>query len=380
MDDESGGRGDFQPLVWREWSDKLDDLDRETGRRRDTEPPIRRAVAAGLLTGLLALGGLVYRAHTVTLMPGVAYAPAFRGALEGPAAMLNAHDGQAFGSLALDPLLSRGPTWTHGRATMAYRAGRPLLGWLVMLTSFGSTWLAQWSLVVWTAVGAGLLAAGASLLAGLWGRRTEWIPLLLLLPGVFGQLLFGGLADGLAAGLALLGMVWWLQARDGRAIAALSLAALGREAALLVALALMLGTALARARKLLVPFCVYAGWVGLVWLRLQTSPVQAGSGRLGVPFAGLVVGVRSWTWLEVVCAASVVSLAAIAFSRAPCPEVRWLGGLSVLFAATFGAEVWESWDFTRPLLPVTVVGACLLARETSDAADGREGFSREPAR
>jgi hypothetical protein len=331
-----------------------------------TRPRLGRRVAAGLLTGLLAFGGLVYRAHTVSLRPGVSYAPAFRGELAGPAAMLNAHDGQAFGSLALDPLLSRAPTWTGGEATMAYRAARPLLGWLVMLTSFGSAWMVQWSLLAWTAVGAGLLAASAFALTEVWGRRNDWVPLLLLLPGVLGQVLFGGLSDGMAAALALLGMASWMRAQDRRAVASLCLAALCREATLLVPLALMAGRP--GVRKLLIPFAVYAGWVGIVWLRLQSSPLNTGSGRLGLPLTGLLVGMRAWSWVEVVCAASVVVLAATAFLRAPCREVRWLAGLSALFASTFGAEVWESWDFTRPLLPVTVVGACLLVRCACDAA------------
>ncbi len=326
-------------------------------------------MVAGTLTALLALGVLVYRAHTVVLRPSVPYTPAFRGETEGPAAILNVHDGQAFGSLALDPLLSRPSEWTAGRPAMAYRAARPLLGWGVMLTSFGSPRVAQWSLLAWTAVGVGLLAAGAFVLASLWGRRNEWIPLLLLLPGVFGQLLFGGLSDGLAAGLALLGMGWWFEGRDRRSIVALCLAALARESALLVPLALMVPDKAPRRRSLLIPFAVYAGWVAVVWLRLQAAPMDSRYGRLAVPFVGLVSGIQPSNWISVVSAGSVLVFAAIAFWRAPCPEIRWLVGLSIVFASTLGERVWESWDVARPLLPATVVGACLAAPGRVDAED-----------
>ena len=57
---------------------------------------------AGVLTAVLAFAGLVYRADTVHVAPehsGTPYAPAFRDEASGPGAMLNAHDGQAFGSL-----------------------------------------------------------------------------------------------------------------------------------------------------------------------------------------------------------------------------------------------------------------------------------------
>ena len=347
---------------------------------------MRKAFAAGVVTAMVALGGLVYRAETIRIVspPGdLPYAPAFRGERTGPGAMMNAHDGQAFGSLALDPLLARPDDWADGRRGMAYRAARPLLGWLVGLTSFGSARLARWSLLVWTAAGAGLVTAAASALAAQWGRRPDWVPLLLLLPAMVGQLLVGGLSDGLAAGLALLGVVWWLQHRDRPAIAALCLAALARETALLVPLALLLASDRRRARALLLPFLTYGAWVALVWLRLQALPTDPGGGRLAAPLTGLVAAVPGWTWVGWVSAASVVLLGAVALSRAPSPAVRWLVALSALLASTMGEAVWRSWDFTRPLLPVTVVGACLLATKATEDAyvtgpDAGPGRSPEP--
>ncbi len=329
-----------------------------------------KALAAGLLTALMAFGVLAYRAETVGTAAsarGASYAPAFRGEISGPGAMMNAHDGQAFGSLALDPLLSRPNEWTRGRPEMAYRAARPVLGWLVMLTSLGSKGLAGWSLLAWTAIGIGLMAAGALVLADHWGRQGDWVPLILLLPGVAGQLLFGGLADGLATGFALLGLAWWLQRRDRWAIAALCLATLCRETTLLVALAVLLSADHARRRLLLLPFAAYAGWVGVVWLRLQVLPAAGHPGLLAAPPSNYFAVVPSWSWVEVLGAASIVMLAAVAWVRAPGPEIRWLVALSALFATTMGSPVLRSWDFTRPLLPVTVVGACLLARRTVGA-------------
>jgi hypothetical protein len=330
-----------------------------------------KALAVGLLTCGVAFAGLVCRAETVVIepSPGAFYAPAFRAETSGPGALLNAHDGQAFGSLALDPLLSRPGDWGGGRSEMAYRAARPLLGWAVMLTSFGSVTAVEWSLLVWSAIGIGVLAAGAFVLADRWGRGGDWVPLLLLLPGVAGQVIFGGLSDALAAGLALLGLAWWLERRDRWAIVVFCLAALGRETTLLVPLALLLATERRRGVRLLIPFMVYAGWVGLVWLRIGALPTDAHRGRLALPPGNFVSVLGSWTWVEVVCAASVVVLGGVAWRRAPCREVRWLVVLSALFAVTLGPAVLQSWDFTRPLLPVTVVGACLLARRSDAGAD-----------
>jgi len=331
-------------------------------------------MAAGLLTAALAFAGLMYRAETVgtaASQRGMSYAPAFRGEFSGPGAMMNAHDGQAFGSLALDPLLSRPTEWIGGSKEMAYRAARPLLGWLVMLTSLGSTTSAGWGLLAWTAIGIGLMAAGAFLLANQWGRQGDWVPLLLLLPGVLGQVLFGGLSDGLATGLALLGLAWWLERRDRWAIIALCLAALGRETTLLVPLALLLATERRRAVRLVLPFAVYAGWVGVVWLRIGALPIDSRRGRLALPPGNITAAMRSWTWVEVLGAVTIAVLVTVAWRRAPGPEVRWLVVLSALFAATMGPAVLRAWDFGRPLLPVTVVGACLLARKAADVSSGQ---------
>ena len=120
---------------------------------------------------------------------------------------------------------------------------------------------------------------------------------------------------------------------------------------------------------LLWPFGVYAGWVAIVAGRLHTLPVDPEQGRLSLPFVGLAQGMRSWSWVEVVCLASVLVLGAVAWVRAPGLEVRWLVAVSALFAVTMGSGVWRSWDFTRPLLPVTVVGACLLARLSPPLGD-----------
>lgn len=248
---------------------------------------------------------------------------------------------------------------------MAYRAARPLLGWLVMLTSFGSTSLAEWSLLAWTAIGIGLTAVGAFTLAGLWGREGDWVPLLLLLPGALGQILFGGLSDGLATGLALLGLAWWIQRRDRWAIFAFCLAALARETTLLVTLAVFLSADRGRRARLLLPFVVYVGWVGTVWIRLQSFPASGHQRLLAAPPANFMAVVPSWSWVEVLGAASIGVLGAVAWTRAPGPEVRWLVVLSALFAVTLNPLTLRSSDFTRLLLPVTVVGACLMAPRRS---------------
>lgn len=344
-----------------------------------------KTLAAAVVAGALALVGLVVRADLAVRPEGRVqepYAPAFRDATAGPPVVMNTHDGQAFGSLALDPLLSRPQEWSGGRATMAYRATRPLLGWLVALTSFGSTAVAAWSLLAWTAVGIGLLVGAAAALRRRWGRDPDQAVLLLLLPGVVGLVRFGGLSDGLATGLSLLGLAWWLDGgpgdrgrdRDRGAIILLCLAALCRESALVVPAALLLaggpgwggGDSRRPRLGLLWPFALYLGWVVVVGLRLGVAPTDPSQGRLAFPLIGLIAGVRSWTWVGAVCAVSVVVTMAIAYRRAPCADVRWLVIVSALFALVLGEGVWRSWDFARTLLPVTVVGVCLAGRRLLD--------------
>lgn len=343
-----------------------------------------RALAVGFLTAIVAFAGLAYRANTVVITSpesAAPFAPAFRGERSGPGAMLNAHDGQAFGSLALDPLLSHPDGWLDGREELAYRAARPLLGWLVMATSWGSTTAAAWSLLAWTAIGIGMMAVATVVLAGRWGRQSDWVPLMILLPGVAGQILHGGLCDGLAAGLALFGLAWWLDGRDRWAIAALCLAALARETTLLVPLALLLATERRRALRLLLPVGAYVAWLGVIWWRLRALPMGTDESRLGLPPANFVTAIARWDWIEVLAAGSILVFGIVAWRRAPSREVRWLVLLSALFAATLGPVVLSSsWDFTRPLLPVTLIGACLMAPRTDAGSPDHQLPLHEPAR
>lgn len=329
-------------------------------------------VVTGVLMALAAFGCMVYRANTVKtayVPDGIPYAPAFRGGHTGPAVMLNSHDGQAFGSLALDPWLGHPERWPGGRPEMSYRAARPVLVWLAAATSNGSKTAVEWSLLAWTAAGIGLLGAGARMLARRWNRNARGVPLLLLLPAVIMQMLFGGLSDGMAVGLALVGMAWWLDGRDRWAIAALCIAALTKESTLIVVLALLVTADRRRARWLLLPMAAYASWLVVVRLRVGMWPTAGHPDGLGFPPGNLINGLRSWTITEVLCAASIVALAAVAWHRAPGPEVRWLVALSGLFALTMGPAVLQGWDFTRPLLPITVIGACLLARRCGEFDD-----------
>jgi len=112
------------------------------------------------------------------------------------------------------------------------------------------------------------------------------------------------------------------------------------------------------------------GWIGVVWLRVGALPSDAPQGRISVPPGNYLAVVGSWSWVEVASAAIIIGLAIVAWRRAPCREVRLLVALSALFAATFSPAVLRSWDFARPLLPVTVVGACLLGRRIVAGASG----------
>lgn len=267
-------------------------------------------------------------------------------------------DGQAFAQHATDPLLSDFTDGYKGdQPIAAYRAARPLQGWVNWVVSLG----AQRPLLApaMMALGAACIASLAlvvSAVASATGRRVRQ-PLLLLVasPAILATLRWPGLCEPLAAALALGGLAVWCKGRHVQGVVLFTLAALTRETSLLVPLGLALVLVwdhrrLRPALHLAIPPLVYLLWLGAVRWRVGTFP--SGSAQMGAPLVGLIDAVPHWRWPEWVTFAALLGCSAITWLTGD----RWLRGVvlaHVAFLAVVGELVWWFWwGFGRVTLPI----------------------------
>jgi hypothetical protein len=280
-------------------------------------------------------------------------------------------DGQFFWMLSQDPTLSRTDGDRRGPAEYAYRAQRPLLGYLAWFGSLGVSGWAAWALYAWSAVGALVLVAGVAAFATVAGRRADPAHFAVLLPGSITVLFWTG-PEALAAGLAVLAVARGV--RSGRAdaltCALLAAACLGRETTVLVAAGLALHLWARRRRAdavtaVVVPSMVLAAWYVVVRVRVGFWPWEAGEGRLALPGAGMADVAGDWAALDWVLVAGsflLVSLAVVRALRERNLDVVWLLVPLTAFATMMGSEVWTRWqDWSRPLLPLMAMGLVLAA-------------------
>src|SRR4051812_48983127 len=118
-------------------------------RRRLHEP-----ITLGLIAAGLALAFLVMWIGTIP-QPTPAYFPptehhGFVSNFDPPSSPIevtaNSGDGQSFAALAQDPSLSRPDVFYRGKSEAAYRAQRPLAGYLAWAMSLGQPGLVLWML------------------------------------------------------------------------------------------------------------------------------------------------------------------------------------------------------------------------------------------
>lgn len=319
------------------------------------------AIAGLALGSLIILANLAVARRTVGHTKGIPYANVFHR-VDNPVDVLFAlGDGQAFVALARDPTLSHPEAFLAGKDQAAFRAERPLQGYLGWLFSLGQARWAEEGVMIATIMGCSLAAAGC---AELLRRRrlSPWLGLVVLeLPGSLAAIRQFG-PELLGLGLVCFGIASLDDERPWLAITLFTFAGLARETYLLVPLIYVL-----RDKRFLLPQVVWIGWVGAVWLRFGAFGPLAnpeGTPLLTAPFVGLAHAVSQLKFAPVTASLIVVIplLIFASLRRAPRDRLTHIALIYGVFAVFMGQSVWNWWaSFSRPLLPLTAFALIALA-------------------
>jgi hypothetical protein len=337
------------------------------------------AVRLGLLgaaVGALMVAMFLVQAGRIGTVEGEPYVVDFptTGRLN---VMLAQGDGQAFAALATDPSLSRPEQFvgqtadTRVGVEAAYRAQRPVLGYLAWATSFGQPELVKPALVVWQVIGAGAaVGVVAHLLASRGAARPELALLVLVHPGAVQAISWLG-PELLGVALAFGG--WALVGRRfGWAVAVLCLAGLVKESLLLfpavLGLGLLLRRDLLRAVVMGIPFVVYGAWVAVVHQRFDAWPGEANEGRLGPPLDGFLEALDGLSTIELVIVAVGFGVAVLAW-RYRADPLAWLVWATTALGLLAGWDVWNRLAINRTLLPAHIAIGVLLLTGVHDPYD-----------
>lgn len=351
----------------------------------------RRVRVAALVGFVVAMGviGVIYL--TITPPEPGAKKPGFAALYMDNATkadlVLVRGDGQAYATLAQDPLLTDQTTFLGNRATFAYFANRPLFPFLGWVLSGGQPALVPLALSVVVALGTAATMAGAVTLVQEQypDRRALWALGILLLPGSLTGIVW--VEPGmLGLAFAMWGVVWWLRGPSHRwlAVGLFVGAVLARETMVLVPIALALHGLVVRRERLrtFLPLFVVPA-VMLAWSQLVRWRVGVGPERFGMhqnirpPFVGLVDGFTRWElqeWAVFVLAALLFGLLIARHRRDLC---TWIALAFLAFSMVAGAYVWETWEgFGRVFLPAFAFGLLPLLPVRDAAA---EAASVQPA-
>jgi hypothetical protein len=279
-------------------------------------------------------------------------------------AFLVTGDAQAFAALAQDPLLSR-PEVIAATGEYAYRAQRPLWGYLAWVTSLAQPGLTGWALVLLAVLACGAACAIAGALLDARGA-SPWWALVVLAAGLQS---LSELTPELLAFALLAAAVFLLErSRKTRwAFAFLCLAVLARESMLVGVGALALwelghvyGGVRARTRAVApfaLPFLTYMAWAAILRARLGSWPTGRSEGRLELPFIGLLqsIGSKGSSGLAVgVLVAIALCISSLALASRD--RLTWIALAFAAFATTFSQEVWIHAGYSRSLVPLYVFG------------------------
>lgn len=332
-----------------------------------------------VLLQLFVAGTVLAAAWIAVLAYGAAqFAPTSRGAFvadydgrvldDGLELLIIQSDGQAYATLARDPLLTRAEDSFRTAEEASYRAQRPLHAWAAAIGSTGRSGWVPPALAGVAAIGAGAAAAAAGALL-CHRQRSPWLGLVVLaLPGMVNSLSFLG-AEPLMLGLVLAGVALWERKFDVPAVICFSAAVLARESAILVPATLGLMTLWGGSWKRALPLAavpaVLVAWYVTLRARLGAWPWEAGEGRLGLPFEGffqavpdmwespaLNAGVAVW--------AALLVIGCLAYARRD--HLTSIVVVHAMFATLMGKYVWsEIPGFGRVLLPMYALGLIAIA-------------------
>lgn len=329
---------------------------------------------AGLILGgfIIAISVLQTR-HLVGNITGDPYAHVFER-LDDPLDILFAlGDGQGFVAFARDPTLSH-PEVFVVRGEGAYRADRPMQGYLGWALSFGQKNWAEEGLIAATVLGCGMAVASCGELLRRRGRNPWLGLLLLLLPGsIAGIRQFS--PEVIGFGFVCLGLITADDNRDWLSILFLSLAGLCRETYLIVPALLIFP----KGRRFAVPILAWLAWALIVWSRFGTfGPTAnvAGAKVLGLPFVGLIRAIPRLHFAPVtalVMATIPILVLACVRERRKDPFTAYVVayGLLAIFLRYYSWLWWPS--FSRPLLPLTALALIALATKRRAAGVASRG-------
>lgn len=349
----------------------------------------RAALVPGLLALLAALvvvgvGLASYGGHISRFVhAGTWYVTARPHLVRQPGA---GYDGQFIYRLALAPLNLA--TRAHGIAfdtpLRTQRIGLPLLGWL--LSAGGRPAALPYVLLGIEVLSVAVLGALGGLVAARARRAPAWGVLLASPVGLVFAVLHD-LTEPPAVALLVAGLLLLQAGRPVWAGTSLAAAALTRETALVVVLAIALPRvwAVVRGRRSdcpdhsgpgrsdlswVLPVAVWAGWEAYVMLATHRSPLTSGGkANLAPPLAGVVglahalphAALHQWPLLVVQLAVTAYLLLAAApavrTAAAPLPLAVLLSGAFVLLLSTV---VWTGYDNLRFLAELTALALLAL--------------------
>jgi hypothetical protein len=329
-----------------------------------THRPRRQALTVGLVGLVLAgamVAGLVDGADPTAGEGRTPFVTLYSGTRDQIEAVLVSGDGQAFAAIAQDPLLQR-PELVPGDGEFAYRAQRPVWGYLAWLLSAGQAGAVGWALAVMTVLAAGFCVAVLGLLLQQRGQ-SPWWALAVLLAGTES---LSQLTPELFA-LGLLGLALGLpRVHRGWAVALLCVAVMTRETTLVAVAAWALydlvhtqGGVRVRLRAVApfaIPVAVFAGWVVLLRARVGTWTWEQPHDRAGAPFAGLRHAFDPVSGRIALGVTVAVGLCALCLWLARRDVLTWIAVAFATFATTFAGQVWTGAGYERTLLPLYTLG------------------------
>jgi len=287
------------------------------------------------------------------------------------------HDGQIYFAVARQPL---GGEVSAEVVDAGYRYRRILYPLLAGAGGLIGGRALLWGMILWSAAGMGLATAATASLAHRLGLSTWVVAGILANPGVWlsVQLLT---PDALALGLALAGMLAWLNGRPGLATAALAASLLTKEQFALVLLSIVghelltsrRGSSLKLAAAASLPLLVW-----MVWLERRMGGGFTTLGNLTLPFGGIIDSVPGWSrqgprdFLFGVLALTGLAGAALTTPFVDNRLIRWLTLPWVMIGVVSSSWVWGFGNNAlRALAPAIVFGAMALAVVVTNRPESR---------